>query len=83
MPRPFVRTGVSPTSRIAAIAIAASRRQAASGAAVVEVVVEAAVDEVAESLGTSIGEINAAVATVESTIVSLDTRVYNLENPEP
>lgn len=50
--------------------------QAQVQAAAVPVLVEGAVNEIAVELGTSIGEINDVLNTV-------DERLYNLENPIP
>lgn len=62
----------NPAPRLATIAAASARRQVAA----LPELVEAEVNEVAAELGTSIGEINDVLNTV-------DERLYNLENPIP
>jgi hypothetical protein len=53
-----------------------ARHQAQVQAAAVPAIVEGAVDEIAEDLGTSI-------STIQDALVTVDTRLYNLENPIP
>lgn len=60
----------NPTPRLTSIASAAARRQVA----VVPVVVEAEVAEIADSLGTSI-------ETINSSIFDIENRLSDLENP--